>query len=217
MSSDSPTVDHSGHAAGGPPGQDSRLDLREIVERYHEAVYRYAYRLAGNQADAEDLTQQTFLVAQQRLSQVRDIDKVLSWLFSVLRNCYLKSCRRNRRFSSDGEEVDIEQVPEPLQREEIDEAELQLALDELPDEFRIVVLMFYFEDCSYKEIAARLEIPLGTVMSRLARAKQHLRRWLTDRAVRAEAGQGPVALVANVRQQQLSAEMHVPGPIRMDR
>ena len=216
MSSDSPTVDRSGNAASGPPGQDSRLDLREIVVRHHETVYRYAYRLAGNQADAEDLTQQTFLVAQQRLSQVREVDKVLGWLFSVLRNCYLKSYRRNRKIPSDGVEVDIEQVPEPPRRGEIDEAELQLALDELPDEFRIVVLMFYFEDCSYKEIAARLEIPIGTVMSRLARAKGHLRRWLTDRAVRAEKEQTPLALGASARQ-QLSEEMQIPGPIRMDR
>ncbi len=216
MSSHSPTGDNRSCAGSEPPGQDYRPDLREIVVRHHEAVYRYAYRLAGNQADAEDLTQQAFLVAQQRLSQVRDINKVLGWLFSVLRNCYLKSCRRNRKFLSDGVEVDIEQVPEPPQREEIDEAELQLALAELPDEFRIVVLMFYFEDCSYKEIAARLEIPIGTVMSRLARAKGHLRQWLTNRAVRAETEQTPLALAASARQ-QISAEMQIPGPIRMDR
>jgi RNA polymerase sigma-70 factor (ECF subfamily) len=216
MSSHSPTGDNRSCAGSEPPGQDYRPDLREIVVRHHEAVYRYAYRLAGNQADAEDLTQQAFLVAQQRLSQVREINKVLGWLFSVLRNCYLKSCRRNRKFLSDGVEIDIEQVPEPPQREEIDEAELQLALAELPDEFRIVVLMFYFEDCSYKEIAARLEIPIGTVMSRLARAKGHLRQWLTNRAVRAETEQTPLALEASARQ-RISAEMQIPGPIRMDR
>jgi RNA polymerase sigma-70 factor, ECF subfamily len=216
MSSDSPTVDPSGEAAPRPPGQSDRPDLRELLVRHHEAVFRYAYRLAGNQADAEDLTQQAFLVAQQRLNQVRDMDKVLAWLFSVLRNCYLKDLRRQRRLVSDGAVVDIEQVPEPPPRDEIDEAEVQLALDELPDEFKIVVLMFYFEDCSYKEIAARLNIPLGTVMSRLARAKGHLRRWLTRRTMQEEKGENAVPLMVDDHQ-HLTSPMQVSGPIRMDR
>lgn len=160
------------------------LDLRQIVVQHHAAVYRYAYRLAGNQPDAEDLTQQTFLVAQQHLDQVKDANRVLSWLFSVLRNCFLKSCRQNRVLSQDGVEVDMAQVPEPMLADEIDRAELQLALEALPDDFRMVVLMFYFEEYSYQEIADRMEIPIGTVMSRLARAKSHLRRWLTRRAGR---------------------------------
>jgi RNA polymerase sigma-70 factor, ECF subfamily len=215
MSKDSSAVEGSSQATPAPSGQDNRVDLREIVTRHHEAVYRYAYRLAGNQADAEDLSQQTFLVAQQQLDQVRDMDKVLAWLFSVLRNCYLKSCRRNRMLPSATVDFDIEQVPEPLQREEIDEAELRLALEELPEEFRIVVLMFYFEDCSYKEIAARLEIPIGTVMSRLARAKAHLRRWLTSRAAVAEAERRPVAVAASVEDKR-SLDARSCRPIRMD-
>jgi RNA polymerase sigma-70 factor (ECF subfamily) len=62
----------------------------------------------------------------------------------------------------------------------IDQQGLAEALAELPDEFRVVVLMFYFEDLSYKEIAEQLELPIGTVMSRLSRAKGHLRRRLAD-------------------------------------
>ncbi len=62
----------------------------------------------------------------------------------------------------------------------IDRDELQAALDELPDEFRLVLVSFYFEDCTYKQIAERLELPIGTVMSRLSRAKQYLRTRLLD-------------------------------------
>ena len=64
--------------------------------------------------------------------------------------------------------------------DQVDQEELGKALAELPDEFRLVVLMFYFEDLSYKEIAEQLELPIGTVMSRLSRAKGHLRRRLAD-------------------------------------
>lgn len=216
MSSDSSAASVGLSVTPSPLGQDNRADLREIVIRHHEAVYRYAYRLAGNQADAEDLTQQTFLVAQQQLGQVRDMDKILSWLFSVLRNCYLKSCRRNRLLPSANVDLDIEQLPEPPQRDGIDEAELRLALEELPDEFRIVVLMFYFEDCSYKDIAARLEIPIGTVMSRLARAKAHLRRWLTSRAAVADAERRPVAVAATVENKR-SPDARSYRPVRLDR
>jgi RNA polymerase sigma-70 factor, ECF subfamily len=192
------------------------LDLRQIVVQHHAAVYRYAYRLAGNQPDAEDLTQQTFLVAQQRLDQVKDADRVLGWLFSVLRNCFLKTCRHDRALSQDGVEVDMAQVPEPMPHDEIDQAELQLALDALPDEFRMVVLMFYFEECSYQEIADRLEIPIGTVMSRLARAKGHLRRWLTRRAAKAEATQRPPHSFPGGGL-PLAADPRTATPIRIDR
>lgn len=192
------------------------LDLRQIVGQHHAAVYRYAYRLAGNQPDAEDLTQQTFLVAQQRLDQVKDANKVLSWLFSVLRNCFLKTCRQNRVLSQDGVEVDMAQVPEPMSHDQIDQAELQLALEGLPDDFRVIVLMFYFEECSYQEIADRLEIPIGTVMSRLARSKGHLRRWLTCRAAEAEAKQYPPHVLPGGCH-PLGADRPTATPIRRDR
>jgi RNA polymerase sigma-70 factor (ECF subfamily) len=84
--------------------------------------------------------------------------------------------------------LDIEEIPEGVAERDIDAQLVQSAIDELPDDARLVVLMYYFEDCSYKEIAAQLEIPIGTVMSRLARAKGRLRK----RLLRSEtlAGQG---------------------------
>jgi len=136
--------------------------------------------LAGNQPDAEDLVQQTFLVAQQKLGQVRDASCTRSWLYTVMRNHFLKTKRQQQRFAASNFDLDLDEladeIPDSL---DIDTEALQAALAELPDEYRVVITMFYFEDCSYKEIAAQLEIAVGTVMSRLWRAKQHLRSQLS--------------------------------------
>ena len=77
--------------------------------------------------------------------------------------------------------VNLEMVPaESENGQTVDSAELQAAIDELPAEYRVVVAMFYFENCSYREIAEKLDLPIGTVMSRLARAKSHLRSKLFE-------------------------------------
>lgn len=154
----------------------AQMDLGSLVGQYHGDVYRYAYRLSGNQSDAEDLAQQTFLIAHERFDQLRDPDKAAAWLFAILRSCYLKSRRRRRPVAAANLELDVEAIPDIVsEEEEIDSDLLQLAIDELPEEYKLVLVMFYFEECSYKEIAAKLSIPIGTVMSRLARAKGRLR------------------------------------------
>jgi RNA polymerase sigma-70 factor (ECF subfamily) len=97
----------------------------------------------------------------------------------MVRNCYLKSRRKSWPVSAESIGLDVQQVAgEAPASEEIDGERLAAALAELPDEFRAIVLMFYFEDLSYLQIAEQLEIPIGTVMSRLSRGKAHLRRWL---------------------------------------
>lgn len=154
-------------------------ELTRLVLNHLGDLYRYAYRLTGNAADAEDLTQQTCLIAQQHLHQVREETKVRAWLFAVLRNAWCKSLSSP---SASWVELPAEEsfavADGAWPAEEVDSELVQLAIGELPDEFRLVVLMFYFEDLSYKEIAAELSIPVGTVMSRLSRAKEHLRRRL---------------------------------------
>jgi RNA polymerase sigma-70 factor (ECF subfamily) len=152
------------------------LDMALLVAEQHAAVYRYAYRLTGAVCDAEDLTQQAFLAAQRKLGQLRDPRRARGWLFAILRNCYLKTRRKRVPLSATKVELDVESIPEKLPDElAIDPERLQAALDELPDDFKIVILMFYFEGCSYREIAEKLSLPAGTVMSRLSRAKGHLR------------------------------------------
>lgn len=153
-------------------------DVARLVAEHYAAVFRYAYRLSGNNADAEDLTQLAFLAAQRKLEQLRGEDAARSWLFAILRNCFLAS-RRQTHADVVGADLRWDELPDeaPAPRE-IDGELLQQALNALPDQFRLVVLMYYFEDCSYQEISERLEIPVGTVMSRLSRGKGALRAGL---------------------------------------
>jgi RNA polymerase sigma-70 factor (ECF subfamily) len=101
-----------------------------------------------------------------------------SWLFAILRNCFLKDRQRRRPLLAADLELRIDTIPAAPQKEEIDRDRLQDALNQLPDAFRLATVMFYFEECSYKEIAERLDVPIGTVMSRLARARANLRSML---------------------------------------
>ena len=161
-----------------PGSGDGELDIAQLVQAHHAAVYRYAYRLAGSVADAEDLTQQTFLIAQQKLTQIREPGKADRWLFAVLRSCFLKNRRRRKPSSASNLDIEIEEVAERAREDSVDRELLAHALKDLPDAYRIVLVMFYFEDLSYKEIAGQLSVPIGTVMSRLARAKSRLRQRL---------------------------------------
>ncbi len=163
------------------PDDHPELDLTQLVAEYHEVLYRYAYRLTGSVHDAEDLTQQVFLAAQRKLGQVRDSGKIRSWLFSVLRNGFLKSTQKKLPVPAGNLQLSLDTIPaQPPVGDTIDKERLQRALGELPETFRVVVVMFYFEECSYIEIAEQLEVPIGTVMSRLARAKAHLRSKLFE-------------------------------------
>jgi len=155
------------------------MDMPALVQSHHAVVYRYAFRLSGNAADAEDLSQQTFLIAQRKIHQLREAERARSWLLAVVRSCFLKGLRKARPMPAQDVDLLVEHVPDRTHvPDEIDRQEVVDALDELPDEFRLVLLMFYFEDLSYQEIADQLEVPVGTVMSRLSRAKGHLRRRL---------------------------------------
>jgi RNA polymerase sigma-70 factor (ECF subfamily) len=153
-----------------------RAEVARLVVEHHAALYRYAYRLSGSAVNGEDLVQQTFLTAQAKLDQVRSAESVRSWLYAVLRNTYLKSRRKRGPIAAADLDLMLEKVPEQLPEPLlVDPEELQAALDALPEEFRVVVVMFYFEHRSYKEIAQQLGLPAGTVMSRLSRAKSQLR------------------------------------------
>jgi RNA polymerase sigma-70 factor (ECF subfamily) len=151
-------------------------NVQKLVDEYYEALYRYAHRLAGCAADAEDLTQETFCKAQVNLRQLRDPERAKAWLFRILRNAYLHKTRaeKNHRLVSLDNLNDLpERLPAPLPP--VDAEQLQQALNELPEVFRTPIILYYFDDFSYRDIAEQMELPLGTVMSRLARAKVYLR------------------------------------------
>ena len=163
-------------------------NLARLVEEHHEVLYRYAFRLTGSVPDAEDLAQQTFLLAQQKLDQLRQAENARGWLFAILRNCYLKGFRKRTPIAAASIDLDVDSIPAAVSDGSLDgsldgpiDAEvLQLALNELSAEFRLVVMMFYFEERSYREMAEILDVPLGTIMSRLSRAKACLRRQLFE-------------------------------------
>jgi RNA polymerase sigma-70 factor (ECF subfamily) len=163
----------------GMPG--SPQTVQRLVDEHYVALYRYAYRLTGSAADAEDLTQEAFCTAQLTFRQLRDPDRAKPWLFTILRNAFLKRVRDDKPcVSLDG----VGDLPEPLPEAlpDIDPEQLQQALNELPEVYRTPIILYYFEDFGYREIAEQMELPIGTVMSRLARAKGYLRNRLAPGA-----------------------------------
>jgi RNA polymerase sigma-70 factor, ECF subfamily len=154
----------------------SRRGIAPLVEQHYESLYRYAYRLSGTAADAEDLTQEAFCKAQAQLAQLRDADRAKPWLFSILRNGYLHRARTDRAHKVVSLDT-VGDLPDQLPSDlpDIVPEQLQSALSELPEAFRTPVILFYFEDMSYRDIAEQMDLPIGTVMSRLARGKAHLR------------------------------------------
>ncbi len=157
------------------------VEIAQLVADHHAAVFRYAYRLTGATCDAEDLTQQAFLAAHVNLGQLREPEHSRGWLFAILRSCYLRHCRQRRPIAAANLELDVNTIPAESPEELlVDADELQRAIDDLPDEFKLVVLLFYFEGCSYREISEKLGVPTGTVMSRLSRAKARLRAALFE-------------------------------------
>jgi RNA polymerase sigma-70 factor (ECF subfamily) len=177
--------------------------LADLVERYYAILYRYAYRLTGSEADAEDLTQEVFLTAQAKWEQLRDETKARSWLFTIARNAYLKDLRTPVCIAS----CTLDDLPGPVAHglSDFDGEQLQNVLHDLPEEFRSPVVLFYFQEFSYREIAEQMDVPVGTIMSRLARAKAFLRERLApveqppvSSPLKAPALAGPSAFVSSI-------------------
>jgi RNA polymerase sigma-70 factor (ECF subfamily) len=160
--------------AVGCPGS-----VAELVELFYESLYRYAFRLSGSAPDADDLTQEAFCKAHSQFRQLRDRSRAKPWLFSILRNLYLHRLRAARQHVTLSIDA-IGDLPDntPDELPEIEPERLQQALDELPEVFRTPIILYYFDDFSYRDIAEQMDLPIGTVMSRLARAKGHLRQRL---------------------------------------
>jgi len=159
----------------------SAAELHELIDAHYEPLYRYAFRLTGSAADAEDLTQEAFGKALARLDQLRDAARAKGWLFRILRNLYLHQVRDEKRHRIIPLDA-VGDLPGRTAEEppEIDPAHLQQALDELDEGFRTPLILFYFEEFSYRDIAEQMDLPIGTVMSRLARGKAYLRTELMN-------------------------------------
>jgi RNA polymerase sigma-70 factor (ECF subfamily) len=154
------------------------LDFKEIVDRFYPMLYRFALSLARNEADACDLTQQTFSVWASKGHLLRDGSKVKSWLFTTLYREFISNRRREMRWPKEElSEVEHElpcAMPETVDC--LESGQVMEALQSIDETFRAPVALFYLQEHSYEEIAQILEIPIGTVMSRLSRGKQKLQQ-----------------------------------------
>lgn len=164
------------------PGDETMNDAQRarivtgLVQEHYSLLYRFAFRLTGSANDAEDLTQQTFLTAQTKVEQLREPDRARGWLCAILRNAWRKVCRHEQVLPA----VSLDSMAELTGDEgsaelEVDSEVIQTVLNELPPEQRSPLVLFYFQELSYKEIAELEGVPIGTIMSRLARGKAYLR------------------------------------------
>ena len=155
-------------------------DFESIVAQYYEPLYQFAFSLTRTEADACDLTQQTFYVWATKGHQLRDKTKVKTWLFTTLHRGFLESRRRQTRFPHyELSEVPLELPEMPsLLVNELDSRQVLQALSQVDEVYQAPVALFYLEDCSYKDVAEILDVPIGTVKSRMARGIAQLQKIL---------------------------------------
>ena len=152
----------------------------ELVRQHADRVYRLAYRLSGNQHDAEDLTQETFIRVFRSVQNYQP-GTFEGWLHRITTNLFLDMVRRRARIRMEALPEDYDRVPadEPNPEQIYHDSrlgpDLQAALDSLPPEFRAAVVLCDIEGLSYEEIGATLGVKLGTVRSRIHRGRQALR------------------------------------------
>jgi RNA polymerase sigma-70 factor, ECF subfamily len=176
------------------PGKDNDARAEAIIGCF-EPLYRTAFRLTGNKAQAEDLVQETYLRAWRSLSQLHRLSGVQPWMFRILRTVFIDQLRRAssrpklvtdlERMLAACEEPSPPEVFDVKDRRELDEVfdqEIISAISELPDGECVALLFQVVGGLSYHEISEALECPVGTVMSRIHRAKRWLRHRLATYA-----------------------------------
>lgn len=154
-----------------------QAEFERVVDAHYTDLYRFALSLARNIDDACDLTQQTFAIFARKSGEIRDLDKLRSWLFTTLYREFLRNGTRAKKVVS-METSELEQCAAPAEGQgsrSAEQREMLEALAGLEEAQRAVLTLFYLDGLSYKDIAGILDVPLGTVMSRLVRAKDALR------------------------------------------
>jgi RNA polymerase sigma-70 factor (ECF subfamily) len=149
---------------------DSSAILTELPR-----LRRYARAMVGNRAAADDLVQDTLERAWSRLAQWRPGSDLRAWLFGIMHNLRVDQLRRPGLNTLPMDEEEFEVPIRATQTDHLELSDLELALARLPEEQRAVLLLVALEEMSYEEVARALEIPLGTVMSRLSRGRERLR------------------------------------------
>ncbi len=163
-------------------GEHEQIDFKAVVDSYYTPLYRFAYSLAGNADEACDLTQQAYTVFARKRDTIRDASKVKSWLFTTLYREFLRQRKKKSQVVPiDGEIMESTVAADDTSAETAADSNTAVrALRALDETYREPLTLFYLQNFSYKEIAAVLDVPIGTVMSRLSRGKSHLRKQLTS-------------------------------------
>jgi RNA polymerase sigma factor (sigma-70 family) len=157
-----------------------KIDLQAIVTDHYAALYRFGLALAKNEAEASDLTQETFLILAKYQEQIREPERIKSWLFTTLRREFLRKVRAHVAHPEVEFESEHHEIP-ALESDALRAADGRsalAALEMVEESYRSALELFYLGDLSYKEISTTLGVPIGTVMSRLSRGKEQLRRAL---------------------------------------
>ncbi len=176
--------------------KNDRSEFDALVNRCHRQAYNVAYRLTGNHADADDLTQETFLRAYRFFDRYNRSMPFENWLYRIMSRVFIDELRKKPKhriqsidqpinIGSGSEREMLLEIPDydsnpenALLTDQLDEV-LQTALNSLPEEFRIAVILADIEGMSYEEIAESMSCSLGTVRSRLHRGRKLLRSRLT--------------------------------------
>ena len=175
-----------------------RERFTELAMPFAAQLYSAALRMTRKPADAEDLVQEAYLRAYRSFGSFEEGTNLRAWLFRILTNAFINSYRSKQRRVQETDLDDVEDLylyrrisdvavvsrsAEDTLFEMFTDDEVKAALEELPENFRIPVLLADVEDFSYKEIAEMLDIPIGTVMSRLHRGRKAMQKRLLDYAV----------------------------------
>jgi RNA polymerase sigma factor (sigma-70 family) len=159
------------------------LSFQTVVNSHYESLYRFALSLTRHEADACDLTQQTFYRWAIKGGQLRDKSKAKSWLFTTLHREFLGQRRHDDRFPKvEITSMDDGEFAAPsLSESQMDGANVLSALQQLDETYRAPLALFYLEENSYRDIAEILDVPIGTVMSRISRGKDLLRKRILEK------------------------------------
>jgi RNA polymerase sigma factor (sigma-70 family) len=166
----------------GQPDGSSDLNFERLVQEHYRGLYQFAFSLTRRENEASDLVQQTFYIWATKGHQLRDASKVKTWLFSTLHREFLKIRRHQDRFPH----VELDQAGKeapsisPGIINEMDGTTVVQALEQIDELYRAPLALFYLEEHSYKEIADILDVPIGTVQSRIARGKTQLQKALVQ-------------------------------------
>jgi RNA polymerase sigma-70 factor (ECF subfamily) len=157
-------------------------DFESIVAQFYQPLYKFAFSLTRTEADSCDLTQQTFYLWATKGHQLRDPSKVKTWLFTTLYRAFLESRRTQNRFPHHELDESDDELPMllPALISRLDWSQAVQALGRVDEVYQAPVALFYLEERSYKEIAQILDIPMGTVKSRMTRGLTQLKQILIE-------------------------------------